>query len=203
MRAVGPVDDLDVVAFGPQIGGDLVDERPGVVGAVIEDLDLVPAAGVVHTGGGFDDAAGDGQLVIKRELGRDARPSLRRRLALVLLNDLPLLGPYAVPAAVRQEHEDVHVETVEARHRDEQKEEDQADNVNEKRQRLALAALSDRRRQNSVADTQLRTYRSSARGCQHPGTIPEASGGSAHRWIADADSGSERCMEQGCGSPLN
>ena len=69
---VGAVEDGDVDASPPPFVGALPGEGGGVVGGVVEDLDLEEVAGVGEAAGGVDEALDDVRLVVDGELDGDA-----------------------------------------------------------------------------------------------------------------------------------
>ena len=70
--AVGAVEDGDVDAFFPPLAGARPGEGGGVVGGVVEDLDLEEVAGVGEAAGGVDEALDDVLFVVDGELDGDA-----------------------------------------------------------------------------------------------------------------------------------
>ena len=105
--AVVAVDVLDRIALGgPFVDGGLGD-LGGVVGGVVEHLDLEPVERVVEQAGGVDDPLGDHVLVVHRQLDGDAR-ELASKCALGLVGVVLVLA-----IEVKQ---DVAVEAVEGRH---------------------------------------------------------------------------------------
>ncbi len=69
---VGAVEDGDVDASPPPLVGALAGEGGGVVGGVVEDLDLEEVAGVGEAAGGVDEALDDVRLVVDGQLDGDA-----------------------------------------------------------------------------------------------------------------------------------
>ena len=70
--AVGAVVDGDVDASPPPLAGPLPGEDGGVVGGIVEDLDLEKVAGMRKAAGSVDEALDDVPLVVDGELDRDA-----------------------------------------------------------------------------------------------------------------------------------
>ena len=70
--AVGAVEDRDVDAALPPLAGTPLGKGGGVVGGVVEDLDLEEVAGVGEAAGGVDEALDDVLLVVDGELDGDA-----------------------------------------------------------------------------------------------------------------------------------
>ena len=69
---VGAVEDGDVDASLPPLVGALPGEGGGVVGGVVEDLDLEEVGGMGEAAGGVDEALDDVRLVVDGELDGDA-----------------------------------------------------------------------------------------------------------------------------------
>ena len=101
--AVGPVDVLDGVALGGHLLDGLFGDVGGVVGAVVQNLDLQLVQRVVDLAGGADNPGGDRVLVVHRELDRHPREVLEAVFGLI-----PVVAVLEV-----QVHQDVAVEPVE------------------------------------------------------------------------------------------
>ncbi len=69
--AGGAVEDRDVDAPPPPLAGALTGQGGGLVGGVVEDLDLEEVAGVGEAAGGVDEALDDVPLVVGGELDGD------------------------------------------------------------------------------------------------------------------------------------
>lgn len=76
--SVGAVVDGDVDAPAAPLAGALPGEDGGVVGGIVEDLDLEEVAGVREAAGGIDEALDDELLVVDGQLDGDAGTGGRR-----------------------------------------------------------------------------------------------------------------------------
>jgi hypothetical protein len=114
-RAIDTVDVADVEPTFGELADVVDDEHAGLVGRVVEDLDLEQLTRVIERGDGVEEARGDGGLVVERELHRHRGEALGGR-ALRQRRDPGLHGAELLREAKARDDE---VRPVEAVHRQE------------------------------------------------------------------------------------